>query len=297
MTAERFASGEVEFQESDPRYMQDILSSSHSQVLLSWQSPLCAETIIAPSRSASLDHDPSLARFQIQYWTDASWSDLFRSFAVSREASDVDTTTSILPGNVYTDDCFVVLDNAKTTKQLSYRVRSRVDNAIFQLFKPQWSVWSDIVVLPPAMKEAPLCQTNYFSYYDAALWCITVLSLGIAIYTRWSVPRESMRGAKRKLKALQEEVTNLKQELIDAESENKQLMRLKGYGLEGLSWKELHALEHELQIGLQTIEQHKEEMHPSLLEGLRSRNASADSIDSTSTTEAIDDIAAPLIPQ
>ncbi|KAF0683524.1 Aste57867_24381 [Aphanomyces stellatus] len=290
VSAERFSSG-LELQEADPVAGQGI-SETHSHVLFTWQSPMCAEAV-----AGSRDQDPAIARFHVQFWTDMGWRDFLRtSFTTIRLADTQDVTdattgsSSMLPGNIYSDDCFVVLENALTAQQISFRVRSRVDHAIFQLFKPQWSVWSDVVVLPPATKELTLCDPHGVPY-EGTLWCVMLVCVVVAIYTRCCAPgRDSMHGAKRKIKALQEEVANLKQELADAESENKHLMRLKGYGLENLSWKELHELERELHMGLEAIECLKEEMHPSLSDDeLHQAMMSRDSTSSTASSHLPDD--------
>ncbi|ETW08680.1 hypothetical protein H310_01208 [Aphanomyces invadans] len=270
LAAERFTS-EAELHAANPLVHHDV-SDSHSHVLFSWQSPLCAKHL------DEHDRDTMQSRFHVQHWSDVTWKDMFHTLSSLNSGATDDPVVTALPRNIYTNDCFASLENVRTSQQISFRVRSRADpGAIFQLFQSPWSAWSNTVVLPP-FRTSPGDHGDDRAFYDQLWWGLTVVSLVTALYSRWNVAPDTMHGAaKRKIAALQEEVTNLKQELLDAENENKLLMRLKGYGLEVLSWKELHELEHELHVGLETIELHKEVLHPSLLDSGSHCSSSASS--------------------
>ncbi|OQR94507.1 hypothetical protein ACHHYP_01254 [Achlya hypogyna] len=270
VVAERFASpAELDGVSSSPS------AADMTNILMSWHSPLCALPPGTPARSGffhdagAADHRP---RFQVQYWTQGSWLSGFTSF--NQMALVASSSEGVVDGgDLYSDDCFVVLENAKFDVTYSLRVRSRVDTAFLQLFTRQWTSWSDTVFVAPYVSDAECSSwTSLFreeSWYTdrrtLLLASVTVAALLYAASKRRVRPTGAMPCTLfvadqivGDVRLLEEEVTNLKAELADAEMENKLLMRLKGYDIDQLDMAEIAALEMELHLGLQRIEEAKD---------------------------------------
>ncbi|KDO33173.1 hypothetical protein SPRG_01985 [Saprolegnia parasitica CBS 223.65] len=257
VTADRFASAP-----SDALLIDAMASAADmTNILMSWHSPLCGVASQA-ARHGSFFHDASAnegPRFHVQYWVHGSWLSGFAAFNQASPESSVDG------GDLYSDDCFVVLENVKHDATYSLRVRSRVDTALFQIFSRQWTAWTDAVLVPPFVPESA-CEGSWFTrlfaeeswYTDRRTLALVAVTAGSLFY--------AMALAKRRvrptgdMKLLEEEVTNLKQELADAEMENKLLMRLKGYDIDFLDIADIEALEAELTLGLQRIAEAKDAM-------------------------------------
>ncbi|OQR81418.1 hypothetical protein THRCLA_11748 [Thraustotheca clavata] len=254
ISAQRFATS-VELMDASP------IPGEMNNILMSWSNPLCEMQAIPAGHNSLFGdstQDARKPRFHVQYWTQGSWLSGFGSFnhialAVSSPDSLVDG------GDLYSDDCFVVLENAKYDVTYSFRVRSRVETAMFQLFTRQWTSWSDTIAVPPYEPENETSEWSFLDdtwYTDRRTWVLCLLTIGAIVYAL-AMSKDRVKPTVN-MKILEEEVANLKQELADAEMENKLLMRLKGYDVDQLSIEELEELENELTRSLVHIAEVKD---------------------------------------
>jgi hypothetical protein len=163
------------------------------QIVVTWQSDLCAA--YHQSEAGSTDKDTS--RFEVEYWTESGWFGRFSSMCAGllKIGLNVD--------NIYTNDCFAVLENIDIPleRQYSFRIRrrSQPDSTLFHLFAPPWSAWSEVVHVSGAMQADDRSESSSYSdsFRDARTCVVACVSTALFIWfatQRMAIPCGVSRG-------------------------------------------------------------------------------------------------------